>query len=115
MLLQAKELHEKGKTLCKSGHFIEAMQNYQEVVKICARCNFKALAADTYYSIAQLHRDLEDYQIAFQQCTVSIEMRPTAKVCTYMYYCITMTVAADLCIISRGLLEYDFLVLSSVS
>ena len=93
--LQVKQLHEKGKALSKSGHLSEAMQIYQKAITICTTYDFRALAADVYYSAAQLHQEWGQFQLAFQLGTVSIEMKPSAKVHVRTYHCLIHVTTVD--------------------
>ena len=76
----AQELHEDGKALHKAGFPVEALQKFIEALELCKRHNLKPDAADIYYSTALVHTDLGDYQTAFSECTISVQIRPIAKV-----------------------------------
>lgn len=68
----------------KAGRLLEAQQKYDDALAVCQDYNLKYVACEIYYSFAKLHILMEQYQTAYTECTVSLNIRPESKVPPFM-------------------------------
>jgi tetratricopeptide (TPR) repeat protein len=65
-----QKLHEQGNSLAESGIYVEALQTFQEILKLDPQ------RSTAYEAVSQLHTELEDDDAALQSAAKAVALAP---------------------------------------
>ena len=62
------------------GHYPLAEQKFREAIVIYTVYNLPERNSEVYYRVAQMHMEMGRYDVAFEDCSYSLDLHKSAKV-----------------------------------